>query len=96
VDSGIAERKTAADYLKALEDAGLLKMHKVGRENLFLNVKLYALLSKQPVHAIDTLPQRVQIIVFYRHVLKACPFFSPPRLRVNPSLLFSVLSAKSA
>lgn len=46
MDSGIAERKTAADYLKALEDAGLLKLHKVGRENLFLNVKLYALLSK--------------------------------------------------
>ena len=46
VDAGIAERKTAAEYLKALEDAGILRMHKVGKENLYLNVRLYDLLSK--------------------------------------------------
>lgn len=46
VDTGIAERKTAAEYLKALEDAGILKKQKVGKENLYLNKKLYALLTK--------------------------------------------------
>jgi len=46
VKAGIAERKTAADYLKALEDLGILKVHKTGRENLYLNIKLYELLSK--------------------------------------------------
>ena len=46
VDTGIAERKTAADYLRALEEAGILKSQKMGRENLYLNMKLYALLSK--------------------------------------------------
>lgn len=45
VDAGIAERKTAAEYLNALEKSGILKMQKVGKENLFLNKKLYALLS---------------------------------------------------
>jgi hypothetical protein len=46
VEAGIAERKTAAEYLSALEKMGLLKRHKIGKENLFLNVPLYALLSK--------------------------------------------------
>jgi Fic family protein len=46
VDAGIAERKTAAEYLAALETAGILKKHKVGKENLYLNKKLYALLTK--------------------------------------------------
>lgn len=46
VDTGIAERKTAAEYLKALEDAGILKKQKVGKENLYLNKKLYVLLTK--------------------------------------------------
>jgi Fic family protein len=46
VDAGIAERKTAAEYLKALEDAGMLKKQKVGKENLYLNKKLYVLLTK--------------------------------------------------
>lgn len=44
VDAGIAERQTAAEYLKELEKAGILKVHKIGRENL--NVKLYRLLSQ--------------------------------------------------
>ncbi len=46
VDAGLAERKTAADYLKALEDIGLLQVHKVGKENLYLNSKLYEMLSR--------------------------------------------------
>ena len=46
VDAGIAERKTAAVYLRELEKAGILRSHKSGREVLFLNVKLFQLLSK--------------------------------------------------
>jgi Fic family protein len=46
VDAGIAERQTAAEYLKELEKTGILKAHKIGRENLYLNVKLYRLLSQ--------------------------------------------------
>jgi Fic family protein len=45
VDRGIAKRQTAAEYLRELEDAGILKSKQVGRENLFLNIKLYNLLS---------------------------------------------------
>lgn len=44
VDRGIAKRQTAADYLRELEKAGILKSKQVGRENLFLNVGLYELL----------------------------------------------------
>lgn len=44
VDRGIAKRQTAAEYLRELEDAGILKSKQVGRENLFLNVGLYDLL----------------------------------------------------
>jgi Fic family protein len=44
VDRGIAGRQTAADYLRELEQAGILKSKQVGRENLFLNVGLYELL----------------------------------------------------
>jgi Fic family protein len=46
VDAGIAERKTAAVYLREAEKAGILRSHKSGREVLFLNVKLFQLLSK--------------------------------------------------
>jgi Fic family protein len=46
VDSGIAERKTAAVYLRELEKAGILRGKKVGKEVLFLNVKLFQLLSR--------------------------------------------------
>lgn len=45
VDARIAERKTAAVYLKELERAGILRSKKVGKELLFLNVKLFQLLS---------------------------------------------------
>lgn len=46
VDRGIAKRQTAADYLRELEEAGILTSKQVGREKLFLNVGLYELLSK--------------------------------------------------
>lgn len=45
VKAGIAERKTAAEYLVELEKAGMLRKKKIGRENLYLNIKLYELLS---------------------------------------------------
>ncbi len=45
VDSGIAKRKTAAEYLKELEKIGILSLQKVGRESLYLNVGLHNLLS---------------------------------------------------
>lgn len=45
VDRGIAKRQTAAEYLRELEEAGIVKGKQVGRENLFLNVKLYELLT---------------------------------------------------
>lgn len=46
VSVGIAERKTAAEYLKALETIKVLRSHRIGREVLYLNVKLYELLSR--------------------------------------------------
>ncbi len=46
VDAGLAERKTAAVYLRELERAGILRSKKSGKEVLFLNVKLFQLLSK--------------------------------------------------
>ena len=48
VDEGLAERKTAASYLKAFEKIGILESRKVGKENLYLNKKLYKLLSGPP------------------------------------------------
>ncbi len=47
VDAGIAKRQTAAEYLKELEKIGVLTTQKIGREILYLNVKLYELLSKK-------------------------------------------------
>jgi len=46
VSAGIAERKTAADYLKALERIGTLQIYRMGKENLYLNKKLLETLSK--------------------------------------------------
>lgn len=46
VSAGIAKRKTAAKYLKELESIGILDSKKIGKENLYLNVKLYELLSR--------------------------------------------------
>jgi len=46
VDAGIVKRQAAADYLKKLEGIGVLSVQKVGKENLYLNMKLYEILSK--------------------------------------------------
>jgi Fic family protein len=46
VDAGIAERKTATNYLKELEKIGVLQLQKVGKENLYLNKKLFEALSQ--------------------------------------------------
>jgi Fic family protein len=45
VDRDLAKRQTAAEYLKELESAGFLKSKQVGREVLYLNTRLYDLLS---------------------------------------------------
>ena len=45
VDKGIAKRQTAAVYLDKLVKIGILKKIKVGKENLFLNKKLYEILK---------------------------------------------------
>jgi predicted transcriptional regulator len=47
VEADIAERKTAAVYLQKLEEVGVLKSVKVGRERIFLNPKLLNLLRGQ-------------------------------------------------
>lgn len=47
VDSGVAKRQTAATYLKAMVSEGLLEELKVGRENLYINPALLALLSER-------------------------------------------------
>ena len=46
IDAGLVQRQAAAEYLKKLEDIGGLNSHKIGRENLYLNTKLYNILSK--------------------------------------------------
>ena len=46
VEAGIAKRQTAAEYLRELEKIGILKAYKIGKEVLFLKVKLYDLLSR--------------------------------------------------
>ncbi len=45
VEAGIAKRQTAAAYLQALEDAGIITSETVGRERLFLNPALLELLK---------------------------------------------------
>lgn len=46
VDTGVAERQTAAVYLKAMVSEGLLEEVKIGRENLYINPALLALLPE--------------------------------------------------
>ena len=46
VGAGIAQRKTAAEYMKSLEKTGIMKSMKIGKEVLYLNVELYNLLSR--------------------------------------------------
>jgi Fic family protein len=45
VEAGIAQRQTAAVYLKQLANAGVLEEVKVGREKLFINPRLMRLLT---------------------------------------------------
>jgi len=46
VEAGIAQRQTAAVYLKELAAAGILEEVKVGREKLFINPRLMRLLTR--------------------------------------------------
>ena len=46
VDKLNVERKAASRYLKQLEDIGVLKSHKVGREVLFINEELIGVLKQ--------------------------------------------------
>jgi Fic family protein len=48
VDAGIAKRQTAAVYLNAMAEAGILVKHEVGRENIFINPALVKLLAREP------------------------------------------------
>jgi Fic family protein len=47
VEAGIARRQTASVYLRALAALGVLEERKVGREKLFVNVRLMALLTAE-------------------------------------------------
>jgi Fic family protein len=47
VEAGIAERQTAAVYLKQLTGTGVLQEVKVGREKLFINPRLMRLLTTE-------------------------------------------------
>ena len=46
IEADIAKRETASRYLKALIELGVLHQAKVGREKLFVNTRLMALLTK--------------------------------------------------
>lgn len=46
VDAGIAKRQTAASYLRELQEGGYLRSIRIGRENIFINIELFNLLSK--------------------------------------------------
>lgn len=43
--SGIAKRQTAANYLQTLESLGLLGVIKIGKENYYINKKLFKILK---------------------------------------------------
>ncbi|MDY6825142.1 MAG: hypothetical protein SWH68_15315 [Thermodesulfobacteriota bacterium] len=45
-ENGIAKRQAASDYLKALEEIGILESKKVGKEVLFLNRPLFDIFKK--------------------------------------------------
>lgn len=47
VDAGIAQRQTAAAYLRQLSEVGVLEELKVGREKLFINPRLMRLLTAE-------------------------------------------------
>lgn len=43
--AGIAKRQAAANYLQALEELGLLEVIKVGKENYYINKKLFKIIK---------------------------------------------------
>lgn len=47
VGRGLAERRTASKYLKQLEAIGVLASRKVWRDTIYINRRLYALLTEQ-------------------------------------------------
>jgi hypothetical protein len=46
VQHSIAERQAASEYLKALEQIGILESKKVGKETLYLNRALYEIFTR--------------------------------------------------
>ena len=46
VDNEIASRNTASKYLNELVKLNILKIHKEGKETLYLNTQLYDILSE--------------------------------------------------
>jgi Fic family protein len=46
VDEGIASRNIAAKYLRTLEEAGVVRSEKKGRDVLYINTRLYDILKK--------------------------------------------------
>ncbi|WP_304641650.1 protein adenylyltransferase Fic [Pseudomonas sp.] len=50
VDAGIAQRQTASVYLKQLCDIGVLQERQAGKEKLFVNPRLLALISSENHH----------------------------------------------
>lgn len=53
VAADIAKRQAASVYLKSLAELGLLEEIKAGRENLYINPRLLALLSDRPPSKLD-------------------------------------------
>ena len=45
VNQGFATRKTMTKYLRALEEIGILKSEKIGKETIYINIHLYNLLK---------------------------------------------------
>ncbi len=45
VEAGIAQRQSASVYLHQLAQAGILETRQVGRERLFINPRMLALLT---------------------------------------------------
>ena len=48
IDRGIAKKQTASKYLRRLCELGYLDLIKKGRENYYINIKLWNILSKNP------------------------------------------------
>ena len=73
VGAGIARSQATADYLKKLQETGILSVRKVGKEYLYLNTKLYEIVSKQNVDANDIKTKRVDNFDIFRHILISYP-----------------------